>query len=90
LFTEFGYRSIQKCADEPWSYDRSKTDLQSQEAQARALKVLFETFWDEEYFAGGFLWKWYPKHAKAGGSRDTMFTVQNKKAEAVVRKAYFF
>lgn len=86
LFTEYGYRSITNCAVEPWDY--SKSENVDEKAQCAALKALYEVMWGRERFAGGFLWKWYPEHKTAGGSKNNMFTVQNKEAEKVVRKAY--
>ena len=86
IFTEYGYRSISTCAEAPWNY-KSESKV-SEEAQCKALSALYDVMWDKSYFAGGFLWKWYPDHANAGGSKNSMFTVQNKKAEELVRKRY--
>lgn len=88
LFTEFGYRSIKKCTFEPWEHRGYGGRDINEICQARALEALFESLWDCEYFAGGFLWKWHPDHKNAGGKEDSMFTVQNKKAEAIVREKY--
>lgn len=88
LFTEYGYRSIKKCAATPWTYDRNKSDKIDQRCQVRALASLYKNVWDKEYFAGGFLWKWHPDDKKAGGKNNSMFTVQNKLAEATVREQY--
>ena len=86
LFTEYGYRSIEGCAIKPWDYsDSSKQDEKEQEL---ALKSLFEVFWNDKNYAGGFLWKWYPDHTNAGGANNKMFTVQNKRSEGLVRKFY--
>lgn len=86
LFTEFGYRSITSCAKAPWDYNNGGEA--DQEAQEKTLSALFETVWAKEYMAGGFLWKWYPAHGEAGGKSDTKFTVQNKKAENLLRDVY--
>lgn len=88
LFTEFGYRSIKKCACTPWAYKGIVKPKIDETAQYRALKALFESLWNKEYFAGGFLWKWHPNHESAGGEFDSSFTVQNKKAMEVVQ--YYF
>jgi len=90
LFTEFGYRSIKKCTRAPWKYQRSEEHVISERCQAKALKALFETVWDREYFVGGFLWKWHPDNENAGGSENSMFTVQNKEAQEVVRRKFSF
>ena len=86
VFTEYGYRSIANCAEAPWNY-KSESKI-SERAQERALSALYDAIWDKPYFAGGFLWKWYPDHEKAGGSKNNMFTVQNKAAEKLVREVY--
>lgn len=86
VFAEYGYRSIVQCAKEPWDYGvKSKV---SEEQQELALRALYNTIWKQDYFAGGFIWKWYPNHQKAGGPKDQMFTVQNKKAEKLMRSIY--
>ena len=58
------------------------------EAQANATQALFETFWDEDWFSGGFLWKWHHNHNQAGGSENTRFTPQNKPVEALIKAHY--
>lgn len=86
LFTEYGYRSVSGCAIKPWDY--SEAGKQDEKAQQLALKAFYEVFWDEENYIGGFLWKWYPDHSKAGGPKNKMFTVQNKRAERTVEAFY--
>jgi len=87
LFTEFGYRSVDYAGKEPWKSDRSMT-MVNLEAQANATKAVFEIFWKEDWFAGGFLWKWFHKHDKVGGHDNSQFTPQNKPVEKVVRETY--
>lgn len=85
LFTEFGYRSVNFTADGHWKYKRNERDL-NMVAQVNAYQALFETFWDEPWFAGGFLWKWFASHSDHGGPADHRFTPQNKPAEETIRK----
>lgn len=87
LFTEFGYRSVDYSGKEPWKSDRgmSKVNL---EAQTNTTRALFETFWKEDWFAGGFVWKWFINHDEVGGKNNPMFTPQNKPVEAIIRKQY--
>ncbi len=87
LFTEFGYRSVDFNAKEPWNYDRNSGEVNLQ-AQVNGLKAIHNQFWKEEWFAGGFLWKWFYKHDKVGGKKNNMFTPQNKPAEEIIRKLY--
>lgn len=87
LFTEYGYRSVDHTARRPWEADRipGKINL---EAQANANRAILETFWNEPWFAGGFVWKWFINHPVSGGSSDNRFTPQNKPAEQVLRTYY--
>ncbi len=87
LFTEFGYRSVDYTAKKPWMVDRMEKRI-NMDGQVNAKKALFEEFWSEEWFAGGFVWKWFIHHEKAGGNEDNRFTPQNKPAEAVLREFY--
>ncbi len=87
LFTEYGYRSNDYTAKRPWLVDQSKDDV-NLEAQANATKAIFETFWGEDWFQGGFVWKWFIDHKSAGGGGDNRFTPQNKPAEEVIRSFY--
>lgn len=85
LFTEFGYRSVSDCATKPWEHAGGE---QSLTAQQNALEALFQRFWTESWFAGGFLWNWYPDHEGAGGDTCTDFTPQNKPAAEIVSNWY--
>jgi hypothetical protein len=87
LFTEYGYRSMDYTAKKPWLVDRSDQRV-NLEAQANAKIALFEEFWDEAWFAGGFVWKWFIHHPVSGGPSDNRFTPQNKPAENVIREYY--
>ncbi len=87
MFTEYGYRSNDYTAKRPWLVDRSKDDVNLQ-AQANATQAIFESFWGEDWFHGGFVWKWFIDHASAGGGNDNRFTPQNKPAENVIRTFY--
>lgn len=87
LFTEFGYRSTNYIGKEPWNVDYSIKAV-NLEAQANATKALFETFWGEDWFAGGFIWKWFVDHDDVGGENDSRFTPQNKPAEQIITEYY--
>ena len=87
LFTEWGYRSVDFTAKEPWTTDRSLTTV-NLEAQANTTKATFEALWKENWFAGGFIWKWFIDHSRSGGSDNNRFTPQNKPAERVIKEYY--
>jgi hypothetical protein len=87
LFTEFGYRSVDYAGKEPWKSDRSMTSI-NLEAQVNTTKALFDTFWQEEWFAGGFLWKWFHDYTNSGGKENNRFTPQNKPVETLIQQHY--
>ncbi len=86
LFTEYGYRSVDHCAREPWISDRGGNV--NTIAQYNAYLALFRRFWNQEWFAGGLLWKWFPNHNVVGGVEDNRFTPQNKPAEDLIKEWY--
>lgn len=87
IFTEFGYRSVDYTGKEPWKADRSMTEV-NLEGQTNTTQALFDAVWDEEWMAGGFIWKWFIKHDEVGGVENNQFTPQNKPAEAVIKQHY--
>lgn len=87
LFTEYGYRSVDYSGKEPWVSDRSMNQV-NLEAQVNTTKALYETFWNEDWFAGGFIWKWFNQDDEVGGEDNFMFTPQNKPVENVIKSYY--
>ncbi len=90
LFTEFGYRSMDYTAKKPWLVDQNeeKEEKVNLMAQANAKKAIFSEFWTEDWFAGGFVWKWFVHHDRSGGNADNRFTPQNKPAQQVITDFY--
>ena len=86
VFTEFGYQSKNYTTLKPWEHGK-KSDV-NLEGQKLALQALFHVFWNEKWFEGGFLWKWYDNHNQVGGLNDTDYTVQNKPSENIVKNQY--
>lgn len=87
LFTEFGYRSMDFTAKKPWLVDRNDENV-NLEAQVNAKKAIFAEFWAEDWFAGGYVWKWFINHGKSGGDKDNRFTPQNKPAQQIIADIY--
>ena len=58
LFTEYGYQSANEGAGAHWLVNTSKENV-NLELQSVALESLFQTYWKESWFAGGFIWKWH-------------------------------
>ena len=86
VFTEFGFRSMDKNASEPW--DSGKGTAVNLNNQVNAYNATFKRFWGEEWFKGGFIWKWFSKHSQSGGSSNNKFTPQNKPAQKTLTEWY--
>ncbi|MGC9395498.1 MAG: glycoside hydrolase family 113 [Anaerolineae bacterium] len=85
LFTEVGYRSIDGAGMAPWAYEGNPPlDLQE---QADLYQALFETVYQEPWFAGVFWWNW-TTNPMQGGPCDRNYTPLDKPAEIVLRE-YF-
>lgn len=87
LFTEYGYRSIDGAGAEPWQSNRVEGAI-NLEAQQVLLKALYESVWEQQWFAGGFVWKWFIDHHRVGGEQNNMFTPQNKPAQKLIGEYY--
>ena len=87
LFTKIGYRSIHRSTVKPWDYSVREQPYNGK-AQADALEAMFLSFQEKNWWAGGFIWKWFPDHANSGSVSDTTFSPQNKPAEDII-KGYF-
>lgn len=86
LFTEYGYCSVAYGARRPW--EEGDLGGVSMEAQSEAYKAIYQSFWHEGWFAGGFLWKWYHQSSRAGGAYNKGFTPQNKPVIKVIKEWY--
>jgi hypothetical protein len=89
LFTEFGYMPIDSCTYKSWEIEKRRRGMPINEAaQANAIDALFTVFWKEHWWAGGFLWKWFPE-VKATEGRDIKdYSPQGKQAINVLQKWY--
>ncbi|SDG53669.1 glycoside hydrolase family 113 [Psychroflexus sediminis] len=87
LFTEYGYRSIDFAGKQPWDSSRY-ANPSNERAQLHLLKGLHQSLWDKDWFAGGFLWKWFPNYDKNSKRHQNRFTVQSKASELYL-KSFF-
>ena len=86
VFTEYGYLSVDGCAYNTWELEERVMETPiNEEAQANAIQSVFETFSKEDYWIGGFLWKWFPHMKGHEGYVSRDYTPQGKKAENVIR-----
>ncbi len=89
LFTEFGYMSIDGCAGKTWELEAKMDQIPvNEEAQAVALEGMFSFFEKQDYWQGGFLWKWYPYQGYYLDHKTKDYSPQNKEAEKTVRYWY--
>lgn len=89
IFTEFGYLSVDGCAGKAWELEHVVRELPiNQTAQANALEALFSSFWQQEWWAGGFIWKWFPEMQGHEGYPERDYTPQGKKGMEVLEHWY--
>jgi len=91
VFTEIGYKSTIDTAIEPWEWPRRSAQEASEEdlrTQANCYEAFFETFWNEDWCAGAYFWKWFPKLSRRNSYRGRDFTPQHKPAETVLARWY--
>jgi hypothetical protein len=87
VFTEYGYRSVDFSGKEPWVSDHTMRDV-NLDAQKNLMQALFNELYKEDWFKGGFIWKWFIDHERVGGNDNPMFTPQNKPVEEVIKKQF--
>lgn len=89
LFTEYGYMSIDGCAGKAWLIEKDRENRAiNEKAQSNAYHALLESHWEEPYWAGGFLWKWFPAGMGHEGYPEKDYTPQDKEAEKVIQYWY--
>ena len=89
LFTEYGYLSCDYSAWQNWELEGTLDQVDvNMEAQKNAFEGFFQSFWSEEWFAGGFIWKWFPNHDSAGGPTHKEYTPQRKTAQETIFEWY--
>lgn len=87
LFTEYGYRSVDYAGKEPWKSDRDMNEV-NLDAQSNLTRALFDEFYGEDWYVGGFIWKWFLDHQAVGGEDNAHFTPQNKPVEGIIREHF--
>ena len=58
------------------------------QAQVNGLQAIYNQFWHEDWFKGGYVWKWFLDHNTVGGTESNRFTPQNKPAEERLKLLY--
>lgn len=89
LFTEWGYLSLDGCAYETWELEKDRNSASiNEQAQANAAQALLETFGKEDWWAGGFQWKWYSDLATNSTNQSDDYTPQGKMTADVLKALY--
>ncbi len=86
LFTELGYRSMEKGLARPW--DAAHHGEFNEKLQAIAYTGFFEGIWNEPWLVGAIILKWHAEHRKAGGPGNTRYTPQNKLAQEIITQHF--
>ncbi|MGK0362988.1 MAG: hypothetical protein ACI85O_000027 [Saprospiraceae bacterium] len=91
IFTEYGYMSVDGCAGKTWEIEPKVHALAiNEQAQANAVQALHEVFSKKEYWAGGFIWKWFPEMKGHEGYPAKDYTPQGKITEKTLRECFSF
>ena len=89
LFTEYGYLSVDGCAGKTWELESNLHALNyNPTAQANAIQTLLECCSKKNFWAGGFIWKWYPETHSIRRGLEKDHTPQGKLAENVLKICY--
>lgn len=87
LFTEYGYMSVDGCAGKAWEIEKNKDRLHiNHYAQSNAYDALWTAMSTENYWHGGFLWKWFPDGMGHEGYPEKDYTPQDKPSEMIIKK----
>ncbi len=86
LFTEYGYRTTEFTTQNPWESVTKEAYCES--CQSDALQAKFNTFWNEKWIAGGFIWKWFEPNKSVRHENEKSFFIYGKIAESTVAKNY--
>lgn len=86
LFTEYGFKSSDYAVS---GMQDEKTNVPNMGNQFNAYRAFFETIWGQDFFAGGFLWKWtFFRNSTNSGEQNARYTPQGKPAFNLIRQVY--
>lgn len=89
LFTEYGYQSSDYSGWQNWENEANLNNLDlNMQAQSNCFEAMFIVLWQEDWFAGGFIWKWFDNYQSAGGESNKRYTPQRKPVEEIIREYY--
>ncbi|NJB82145.1 glycoside hydrolase family 113 [Wenyingzhuangia aestuarii] len=85
LLTEYGFESCDFNTKDTWG--SNGIYAVNEQAQANAYKALYKTFYNHNWFAGGFLWKWHLTETTFRNKSKT-FTPQGKRVIDVIKNQF--
>lgn len=87
VFTEIGYKNTADAAKEPWTWpqDMDESVVISDETQEICYEALFESLWEEPWFDGLYIWKWFHSTYKHE-TFDTYFESRDKRRKEWAKK----
>ncbi len=91
VFTEIGYKNTADAAREPWTWPQQLASEEitiSNETQVVCYEAMFEALWNEPWFGGLFIWKWFHTTHKFENSDDYFTTWDEKKKAWAKKKGY--
>ena len=89
VFTELGYTTIADPAYKPWIWPEAMDKVVlDQAAQERAYTALLAPLFDEAWFAGLFVWRFYADPDDMSQEAEWGFSPRGKLAELAVRDAF--
>jgi hypothetical protein len=89
LFTEYGYRSIDYTAWKAWLLGNITTSNYNFEGQNNAYTAFYETFWNENWVAGGFFWEWKVLlDRELNNPNGNGWYVNDKPVEKIIKERY--
>lgn len=80
IFTEWGYESEEYAGKTPWGSSGSFNE----EVQKNLYEATFQSFWNEPWFQGVFIWRWSPMDEFGRGTYN--FSPKGREAEKVLEK----
>ncbi|MFM9986529.1 MAG: glycoside hydrolase family 113 [Flavobacteriales bacterium] len=86
LFTEWGYQAREFATRDPWIEDNAIP--LSEESQAACYEALLSNCSKQSWWAGGFVWKWFPHNGNEPSQQHERFSPQNRKALQVLEKHF--
>ncbi len=85
LFSEYGYLTVDNCGWRNWELEKGIESRKiNQQAQANCLEAMHQVFQKKDWWAGGFLWKWFPEGQGHEGYFERDYTPQGKLSEKVL------